>query len=264
MTSEETLKQAVAHWTDEAWDHIKSAFKAHVVDHAVPQIKDVTNNSAQGGDSYFWRKLADESINQYNSIPENKDRQRERFIDRYPQENYEVQADRKRYEEELQKVMGYIRNGLDNSENVNDERQREAAEKEKLLGRAVGENEAGKDIVMINGKKYRLKEGSNRQLHSMDTVKELYIRAVATSIMAETDNQSDGAKEILENGGMMLVKNLDERSKTDLLVDMQILALEGDTKVTKFEDRNLKADDLSNLNSNAPKNAKNNEEDLSR
>ena len=102
------------------------------------------------------------------------------------------------------------------------EAQKSALEKEKLLGRSVSENETGKDIIIIAGKKYRLKEGEKqRPSYAMDNIEEFYIRAVATSILAETDGDSVAAKEILENGGMKVVKNLDKESVVDLLVDLQ-------------------------------------------
>ncbi len=194
--------------------------------------------SSSSHNPYFWREIADESINKHNNNSENKDRQKQRFVERFPEETY--RADPERYAIELQKVAGYIRGDLDSSANIHKicEAQRVALEKEKLLGRSVAKDEAGKNIIMIAGKKYRLREREEeRPAYAMDTLRESYIEAVATSILAETDGESAVAKEVLENGGMEVVKNLDENSIADLLVDLQIIALEGEEIQVNLNER---------------------------
>lgn len=64
----------------------------------------------------------------------------------------------------------------------------------------------------------------SRSIVSMDSLEETYIKAVAVSILAETDGDDSIAREILQNGGMSVVKSLDRNGLRDLLQDLNALS----------------------------------------
>jgi hypothetical protein len=129
----------------------------------------------------------------------------------------------------LQEVMDYIKSDMTSSENIHNicEDQQTELEKDKVVHPDDHEQESGKDIILFCGRKFKLRE-KYRSEYAMDTIEEFYIKAVAVSIMAESDGNSQVAKEILDNGGMAIVKNLNQESVMELLQELQIIALEGE------------------------------------
>lgn len=196
-------------------------------------------------DPFFWRDTVNEfrqgrgESSLFDISEEDRNSYQSSKIGRYYRtQGMYIQEGSEQYEV-LKEVMDYIRNDRNSSQNIKKviDAQRTAVEHDKLLeqtnSRSVDENEMGKDIIMFAGNKYRLRE-EHRAEYEMDTIEELYVKAVAVSIMAETDGRSNTAKEILENGGMDVVKNLEPESVADLLVDLQIIALEGEEEQIDF------------------------------
>ncbi|MDA0902181.1 MAG: hypothetical protein O3B09_02065 [Proteobacteria bacterium] len=107
---------------------------------------------------------------------------------------------------------------IEHSQKLNEESDDETYEAEKI--RSLG-NGKKKKRMFILGKWLELSDHS-RSLHSVDLLEEYCIKAVAVSILAETNGNSKIARKILnEAGGMKIIKSLDVESLRELLTDLQ-------------------------------------------
>lgn len=66
--------------------------------------------------------------------------------------------------------------------------------------------------------------------YAMDSLLETYIKAIAVSILSETNGNSAEARELLENGGMKLVKNFDVESMKNLLEQLKDISTGSEKK----------------------------------
>lgn len=78
-----------------------------------------------------------------------------------------------------------------------------------------------KELVSVMGfiRGYLVEE--KKSSYAMDSLIETYIKAVAVSILSETNGNAVEARELLEKGGMKLVKNFDIESMKNVLEQLK-------------------------------------------
>jgi hypothetical protein len=187
----------------------------------------------QSSDPFYWRKKANEYNERIGLKPKfnldlnSQNYERSRIGQYYHDYGMDVSPTSEQYKA-IEEVMNYIKEDNNSLRNIKKlcYKQQELLEKRKMLIKHSDDLEEGRDLIRFHGHNYKLRD-KYRESYSMDTVEELYIKALAVSILAESNGKSDIAKDILYNGGMDVIKNIQTESVNDLLLDLQIIAFQG-------------------------------------
>ena len=93
--------------------------------------------------------------------------------------------------------------------------------------RALGQNEAQGNLSQVQHQKIIFfgrefnKSLNPRSITEPDLLEENYIKAIAVSILAETNGNSKMAESVLTNGGLQAIKQLDIKDLRNLLGELQ-------------------------------------------
>lgn len=207
------------------------------------QVKDKKRYVSEYRDPSYWRKAVNEIQQKeiFSIAPEDYYFSDEFFESKgrfFRAQGMTIHANHDQYES-LKEVMDYLKNDPDSSKHIHEiceEHKLELLDKRAALNADLDE-ETGKDLILFHGHKYQLREHF-REEYAVDTIEEFYIKALAVSILAETDGNSKIARDILEGGGMLIIKNLQPESVVSLLQELQIIALEGESEVLSGEKMN--------------------------
>ncbi len=224
MVSKKDLDEALAKVGCKTIERLASVIDTH------KGVKDDADYVSDYRDPFHWRVTINQLHNNevFKIDREGYSKETHAVSRFYRSQGMHILPNSEQYEA-LKEVMDYIKEDFRSSENIHHicEDQQNELEKENMVRKHTNEDEIGKDVILFCGKKYKLRD-EYRAEYEMDTIEEFYIKALAVSIMAESDGNSKVAKDILDKGGMAIVKNLDQESVVELLVDLQIIALEGD------------------------------------
>jgi hypothetical protein len=126
---------------------------------------------------------------------------------------------------DLLQVMGFITNGLVNEENVDI---RPIVDEEDVDDLEKMPNLTHKNALDKYRQLYGRKNRKQRLLFAMDLPEEIEIKAIAISILAETNGNVQMAHDILSVAGLKIIKSMSHTELRHLKADLQALSTETD------------------------------------